>query len=164
VVRIYRSSQYCDLPCFMRGFFIRIRAAESSVSNTIMTFGGSFRRKTMNWGHRFFGSDFVAPTLSIRPQSRPYLAAIIDKRPLNCRLLLFCYANHTKNSPDDCSRQDIDPCSITRLAPIVQLFRLRSYHVMLDPTIPAKFAFVTGHEFGEATFQSLLDLPEYGTG
>jgi len=28
---------------------------------------------------------------------------------------------------------------------------------------PATFAFVTGHEFGEATFRAILDLPEYGT-
>ncbi|WIM13718.1 methionyl-tRNA formyltransferase [Enhydrobacter sp.] len=28
---------------------------------------------------------------------------------------------------------------------------------------PATFAFVTGHEFGEATFRAILGLPEYGT-
>jgi methionyl-tRNA formyltransferase len=28
---------------------------------------------------------------------------------------------------------------------------------------PATFAFVTGHEFGEATFRAILRLPEYGT-
>jgi methionyl-tRNA formyltransferase len=28
---------------------------------------------------------------------------------------------------------------------------------------PATFAFVTGHEFGEATFRAILELPEYGT-
>ena len=27
---------------------------------------------------------------------------------------------------------------------------------------PATFAFVTGHEFGEATFRAILGLPEYG--
>src|SRR5262249_13196366 len=28
---------------------------------------------------------------------------------------------------------------------------------------PATFAFVTGHEFGEATFRAILSFPEYGT-
>src|SRR5262245_47065668 len=28
---------------------------------------------------------------------------------------------------------------------------------------PATFTFVTGHEFGEATFRAILGLPEYGT-
>ena len=28
---------------------------------------------------------------------------------------------------------------------------------------PATFAFVTHHEFGEATFRAILGLPEYGT-
>jgi len=27
---------------------------------------------------------------------------------------------------------------------------------------PATFTFVTGHEFGEATFRTILGLPEYG--
>jgi len=34
---------------------------------------------------------------------------------------------------------------------------------MSTPPSPATFAFVTGHEFGEATFRAILGLPEYGT-
>lgn len=34
---------------------------------------------------------------------------------------------------------------------------------MSTPPSPATFAFVTGHEFGEATFRAILGLAEYGT-
>lgn len=36
-------------------------------------------------------------------------------------------------------------------------------HEMRTPPSPATFAFVTGHECGEATFRAILSLPEYGT-